>query len=153
MSSRKGMWLAVYGCFILLGQDWQRSRRLTMPFDAPFQLGPFTVDSEGRLSPGEPHAAPAFLFRWRDRVVRARLAQADVGDGRLRLQATIGRVASTAGTPDDTLRPRSFALLRWLERAMPAAWQVSLLADHRVRLEIETRIALPITAAALLTEK
>jgi hypothetical protein len=46
-----------------------------MPFDAPFKLGPFMVDSEGRLSPGEPAKAPAFLFRWDDRVVRARLVR------------------------------------------------------------------------------
>ena len=39
-----------------------------MPFDAPFKLGPFSVDSEGRLSPREPAAAPAFLFRWHNRV-------------------------------------------------------------------------------------
>jgi hypothetical protein len=123
-----------------------------MPFDAPFKLGPFTVDSGGRISPGDPEAAPAFLFRWRDRVVRARLGQAGAADGQLSLQGIIARVASTAGTPDETLRPRSFALVRWLEKSVPAAWQVRLLADHRVWLETETRIGLPITAAALITE-
>jgi hypothetical protein len=123
-----------------------------MPFDAPFRLGPFTVDSGGRLSPGAPETAPAFLFRWRDRVIRARLAQATTGNGQLLLQAIIGRVPSTAGTFDETLRPRSFGLLRWLERTVPAAWRVRLLADHRVWMEAETRIALPITATALITE-
>ena len=123
-----------------------------MPFDAPFKLGPFTVDAAGRLSPWNPDAAPAFLFRWRDREVRARLRQADVTDGRLLLQTTIGRVASTAGTQDATLRPRSFALLRWLAKAVPPGWRVRLLADHRVWLETEARIGLPITAAALMTE-
>jgi hypothetical protein len=123
-----------------------------MPFDAPFRLGPFMVDSAGRLSPGDPEAAPAFLFRWRGRAVRARLAEASAGNGRLRLQTTVGRVPSTASTPDQTLRPRGFALLRWLGKSVPAAWRVQLLADHRVWLETETRIALPITAATLITE-
>lgn len=123
-----------------------------MPFDAPFRHGPFTVDSEGRLSPFAPDGAPAFLFRWRDRAVRARLMQENAEGGQLALQTTLARVASTAGTPDETLRPRSFALLHWLARSMPSEWQVRLMADHRVQLETSTAIALPITAAALLTE-
>ncbi len=123
-----------------------------MPFDAPFKLGPFTVDSGGRLSPGEPDKIPAFLFRWRDHLVRARLAQASPADGRLALQSTLGRVPSTASASDDTLRPRSFSVLRWLPRIVPPGWRVLLLADHRVWLETETCIALPITAAALITE-
>ncbi len=47
-----------------------------MSFDAPFKLGPFSMDSEGRLSPRNPATPPVFLFRWHDRVVRARLDQA-----------------------------------------------------------------------------
>jgi hypothetical protein len=123
-----------------------------MPFDAPFMIGPFSVDSRGRLSPGEPDTAPAFLFRWRDRVIRARLAQADAGTGRLVMQVTIGRVPSTASTPDETVRPRSFGLLRWLVKSSPAGWRMNLLADHRVWLEADTLIALHITAAGLITE-
>jgi hypothetical protein len=123
-----------------------------MPFDAPFKLGPFSVDSEGRLSPRETEAAPAFLFRWHDRVVRARLDQADVETGRLILEVTLARVYSSASTPDETLRPRSFMLLHWLERAVPSDWRVVLLADHRVWLEAEPRVELPITAAGLITE-
>ena len=123
-----------------------------MPFDAPFRLGPFTVDSEGRLTPFAAADAPAFLFRWRDRVMRVRLMQDDADGGRLVLQTTLGRVASTAGTPDETLRPRSFAMLHWLSRSMPPGWQVRLLADHRVRLETGAAVTLPITAAALLGE-
>ena len=46
-----------------------------MRFDAPFKLGPFSIDAEGRLTPYEPASAPAFLFRWHDRVVRARLVR------------------------------------------------------------------------------
>src|SRR5690349_6502933 len=103
-----------------------------MPFDAPFMIGPFSVDSTGRLSPGDPDTAPAFLFRWHDRTVRARLAQADAGTGRLRMQVTVGRVPSTASTPDETIRPRSFALLRGLMKSAPVGWHMDLLADHRV---------------------
>jgi hypothetical protein len=123
-----------------------------MPFGAPFKLGPFMVDSGGRLSPSEPEKIPAFLFRWRNRVVRARLAEASPADGRLALQSTLGRVPSTAGISDETRRPRSFAAMHWLPRSVPPGWRVTLLADHRVWLETETRIALPITAAALITE-
>jgi hypothetical protein len=123
-----------------------------MPFGAPFKLGPFTVDSEGRLSPCESEQIPAFLFRWRDRIVRARLAKASPEEGRLALQSTLGRVPSTASVPDERLRARSFTALRWVPRSVPPGWRVLLLADHRVWLETETRIALPITAAALITE-
>ena len=123
-----------------------------MPFGAPFKLGPFMVDSGGRLSPSEPEKIPAFLFRWRNRVVRARLAEASPADGRLALQSTLGRVPSTAGISDETRRPRSFAAMHWLPRSVPPGWRVTLLADHRVWLETETQIALPITAAALITE-
>jgi hypothetical protein len=123
-----------------------------MLFATPFKLGPFLVDAEGRLSPCEPAAAPAFLFRWRDQVVRARLDRADAKTGELLLQTTLGRVRSSASTPDETLRPRSFTLLHWLNGAVPKAWHLALLADHRVRLETSTQITLPITAVGLVTE-
>jgi hypothetical protein len=123
-----------------------------MAFDAPFRLGPFTVDSEGRILPSNPDKIPAFLFRWRDRTVHARLAQASPRHGRLALQSTLGRVPSSADGSDKSLRRRSFTLLRWLPRCVPPDWHVLLLADHRVQLEAETRIALPITAAALTAE-
>jgi hypothetical protein len=58
-----------------------------MPFGAPFKLGPFTVDSEGRLSPCESELIPAFLFCWRDRIVHARLAQASPKDGLISVDA------------------------------------------------------------------
>jgi hypothetical protein len=123
-----------------------------MQFDAPFKLGPFSVDAAGRLTPSDPAASPAFMFRWQDRVVRARLDQADVETGRLILRVALARVRSTANTADDTIRPRSFTLLHWLERTVPPAWQVSLQADHTVWLESDTRIGLPMTAAALIIE-
>ena len=123
-----------------------------MPFDAPFKLGPFSVDDRGRLTPYEPASTPAFLFRWRGRVVRARLDRADADSGRLSLQVTLARVCSSANALDEGLRPRSFALLHWLERVVPKGWDVSLSSDHRVQLVTEERIALPVTAAALITE-
>ena len=123
-----------------------------MPFDAPFKLGPFTCDCQGRLSPCEEADMPAFLFRWRGRCVHARIARVAAGEGRLLLEGTLGRIPSTASAPDNTLRPRSFAVLRWLPRAVPPDWRVSLGADHCVRLETAAMITLPITAAALITE-
>lgn len=124
-----------------------------MPFVAPFKLGPFTVDAEGRLSPRQPGAAPAFLFRCHGRVVRSRLAQFGAAETGLVLQAEValGWVPSTAGVNDETERRRSFALVHWLTRVVPAGWRVRLSPDHRVWLEAETPIGLPITAAALVT--
>jgi hypothetical protein len=136
------------------GKTGNNQELYAMFFAAPFKIGPFSVDPEGRLSPCDPAAAPAFLFRWHDRVVRARLDQtdADPNGGRLALQTTLARVSSTADVSDETLRPRSFALLRWLERTVPPTWRLSLLADHRVSLELDTPIDLPITAVRLITE-
>jgi len=125
-----------------------------MPFDAPFKLGPFTVDPEGRLSPLERGTTPAFRFRWRGRLVRSRLVQHDlVADGLvLQAEVELGRVPSTAGTSDEMQRPRSFVLVRWLARAMPAGWRLRLAPDHRVWLDAEMPIGLPITAVALLSK-
>jgi hypothetical protein len=123
-----------------------------MTFDAPFKLGPFAIDAEGRLTPYEPASAPAFLFRWHDRVVRARLGRADADTGRLTLQMALARVRSSASATDEALRPRSFMLLHWLERSVPHGWRMALTADHYVWLATDMAVALPITAAALLTE-
>jgi len=123
-----------------------------MQFNAPFKLGPFTVDATGQIAPTEPLPAPAFVFRQSGRLVHAVLDRADSGGGRLALQLILARVHSTAGSPDETVRPRSFALIHWLMKALPAGWRLGLLADHRVSLEADRCIGLPITAAALLTE-
>jgi hypothetical protein len=129
------------------------SGALAMKFDVPFKLGPFIVDSSGRLSPLAPDVPPVFLFRWHERLVRARLAQqADPSEGlALVAEVALGRVPSTAATYDETARPRSFALVRWLSRVVPAGWHLGLTPDHRIWLEVETPIGMPITAAALLT--
>lgn len=125
-----------------------------MPFNGPFKLGPFTVDATGRLAPLEPGIPPVFLYRWHGRLMRSRLAQrATPAEGlALLTEVGLGRVASTAGTHDNAVRPRSFALVRWLFHAVPPGWHLRLAPDHRIWLEAETPIGLPITAAALLTE-
>ncbi len=123
-----------------------------MPFDAPFMLGPFSVDAAGRLAPRDAEALPAFMFRWRQRVVRARLTQAVPDTGRLVLGAVLSRVPSTADTSDVSQRVQSFTALHWLPRQLPACWRLLLTPDHRILLEAQTDIALQITATGLLVE-
>ena len=124
-----------------------------MPLDVPFALGPFTVDAIGRLAPLRPDASPGFLFRWRDRIVRARMMQPGAAaEGRLLLQVPLGRIPSSAKRTDAASRPDSFALLRLMAQTFPPAWRLLLLPDHRVRLETDASLALPITAVGLLVE-
>jgi hypothetical protein len=123
-----------------------------MPFDAPFMLGPFAVDAMGRLSPRRPSALPGFFFRWRGRLIHAKFEQTAQERGQLVLQATLGRVPSTANPRDSSLRAHSFQLLHLLPRALPVPWRVFLLPDHRVQLEANSEVDLPITATNLLVE-
>jgi hypothetical protein len=123
-----------------------------MPFDAPFMLGPFAVDAMGRLAPREPNALPGFFFRWRGRVIRATFEQINPAQSQLVLQATLGRIPSTANPRDPGQRAHSFQLLRLLPRALPGPWRVVLLPDHRVQLEANSQVTLPITATDLLVE-
>ena len=44
ISSTRGMRTQVYGCFTLGGQDYGQAGSKAMSFDAPFRLGPFTVE-------------------------------------------------------------------------------------------------------------
>jgi len=122
-----------------------------MPFDVPSMLGPFSVDEQGRLAPRDPNALPAFLFRWRGRVIRARMRGAEPQLGRLLLRSVLGRVPSSAGD-DPATRPASFAVLHWLPRELPPGWRLSLLPDHRILLDAGADIALPITASGLVVE-
>jgi hypothetical protein len=80
------------------------------------------------------------------------MTQTQPSDGRLRLQAILGRVPSTASGDRTGARPQSFASLRAVQRGLPRAWSVRLLPDHRALLEVEAGIALPITAIGLVTE-
>lgn len=124
-----------------------------MPFDTPFNLGPFLVDTVGRLSPRSVEASPGFTVRWRGRSVRARLEQISDGNGRLTLQAVVGRVPSTAaGTDTAAGRPRSFDALRGLRKGIPKGWRLRLLPDHSAVVETEPGVSLPVTAIDLVTE-
>jgi hypothetical protein len=121
-----------------------------MPFKEPFVLGPFSVDAEGRLSLVRQEVSPGFGVRWRGRIVHARLVQNDRLDGHLYIQASLGRIPSTASNP--AVRAACFAMLRNLLKAIPADWTVRLLPDHQPQLEVETMITLPITVTNLVTE-
>lgn len=123
-----------------------------MPFHAPFMLGPFSVDAEGRVAPRDPEALPAFVFRWRGRLVRARLRQSVPEHGRLVLRTLLGRVPSSADATGSAPREPSFAALHVMRRNVPPSWQLVLLPDHRVLLEVGSEIALPITGTGLLAE-
>ncbi len=123
-----------------------------MSFAAPFRLGPFMVNATGGLTPCQPEPTPAFVCRWRQRLIRAHLTKAPTGQGQVVLQATLGRVPSTASAPEGALRPQSFALIHWLPRYLPPEWRVVLLPDHRVILDAHPAIEFPFTAASLLTQ-
>jgi hypothetical protein len=128
-----------------------------MPFDVPFRLGPFVVDDAGRLSPGAPGMFPSFSVCWHDRVLQIRLAhppEPGAVRGKLGVRVVLGRVPSTAG-PDEAgaaaRRDAAFATLRALPPVLPAGWEVALLADHSVRLALETDLEMPTRASALVT--
>ncbi len=116
-----------------------------MPFDAPFRLGPFTVDASGRLSPGTAEHFPSFHLRWRGQAVHARLVRQEAGGGILALRAVLGRVRSTGQPQSPATQPRqsAFAALRALPPLLPEGWSAGLLPDHRVWLEAQERIPLP----------
>jgi hypothetical protein len=122
----------------------------TMPVKGSFLLGPFCVDAEGRLSPARQDISPGFSIRWRGRIVHAQLMRNDASDGHLRIQASLGRIPSSASDP--TIRLACFTMLRNLLNALPAAWSVRLLPDHQPRLEVQTTVGLPITVTNLVAE-
>jgi hypothetical protein len=129
-----------------------------MPFGSPFRLGPFIVDEAGRVSPGAPDRFPSFSVCWRDRVVHLRLAHAPApgsAQGSLGVEVVLGRVPSTAdggAASGAARREDAFAVLRGLPSVVPAGWEVAVLADHRVRLALETGLEVPTRATALVTE-
>jgi hypothetical protein len=123
-----------------------------MPMPSPLTLGPFTVDEQGRLTPRDNAAFPAFNFLWRGRSVRAFMPPSDPRDGRLKLQTILGRVPSTAGGDLTGQRLQSFASLRTVRRGLPEEWEIHLRPNHSAMLEAVTQIALPITAIGLVTE-
>jgi hypothetical protein len=127
-----------------------------MPFDAPFQLGPFSVRPDGRLALAGPDRKPCFRMQWRGCTVEARLGvRGPEGElGELSLQAKVGRVPSTARLGPGAAQERDavFAALRSLPRALPEGWQADLMADHQVALLKAQRVEMPTTVTSLLTD-
>ncbi len=122
------------------------------PDDTGMTLGPFRIDAAGGLAPIAPDAPPCFTFHWRDRAVHASLVTDVPPDGRLLLRAWVGRIPSSARSPKAARRTEGFSVLRGLPAALPAGWRVGLAPDHRVLLQAECAIALPITATGLIGE-
>ena len=126
-----------------------------MPLDAPFQLGPFVVDPQDRIEPGEAGCAPEFPLSWRGCSVHAQLAAGDAGSGGLSFSTVVGRVPSTAGgdaAVNGARRARMFDAVRGLESAVEASWRVHLLADHRVAVGATRNLTLPASVVDLLTQ-
>ena len=123
-----------------------------MPLDAPFQLGPFSVDEEGRLSLASPDAAPRFGIEWRGCRVEASLAVGEAQAlGELKLRATVGRVPSTAADAAGQ-RTAVFSALRSLPKTLPAGWQADLTADHQVAVLSASKVEMPTTVEQLLCD-
>lgn len=112
------------------------------------RLGPFLMDSEGRLRPcpGEP---PSFMVRWQGRSVRARL----LPSGTMSLLAILACVPSSAdGSEGPALRNDVFACVRDLPSVLPPTWQMSLLPDHHVGVTADLPLGPAFFAQDLLTE-
>ena len=123
-----------------------------MPLDAPFQLGPFSVNEDGRLSLASAEATPRFSIAWRGCRVEATLAVTPALElGELSLCATVGRVPSTAADAAGQ-RAAVFAALRSLPATLPAGWHADLTADHRVAVLSATRVEMPTTVEHLLSD-
>ncbi len=138
-----------------------------MRFDAPFQLGPFSVSPEGCLALVTPQSLPRFEINWHGCRIQARLRlrEDDNSLGELSLHAVVGRVPSTARPTTRTSgrsrtaaeaapSPRGavFEALRTLPATLPEGWRADLLADHSVTMLSASRVEMPTTAASLLTD-
>ena len=122
-----------------------------MPLKEPVTLGPFLVGPDGRISLRDPSRPPSFTFRWRDRPMHARLHAAGEDQVAITVQATLGRVPSTAdGAPGS--RAHSFRMLRTAGAAMAPDWQVGLTPDHRVAMMATRRMTGPVSAVGMLGE-
>lgn len=117
-----------------------------MPLHAPFTLGPFTVQPDGRLSHTPEEVTPCFSFRWRGHLMRAVLPDGDS----LTLRTVLGRVPSTANGRQGS-RQQSFVLMRAFAGMSSENWKVSLQPDHQVVLTAIVQLPPPVTATALLT--
>jgi len=109
----------------------------------PLTLGPFTVAPDGVLQPREAGLRPALRFAW-----RGRRCEAEFTGNSLRLAAIAARIPSTAEPGSD--RTGAFTALAALPRSLPPGWRLSLLPDHRIRLETAATLNTPPTATALI---
>ena len=129
-----------------------------MPLDVPFRLGPFIVDTNGRLEASDPDRFPNFHLAWRGCPVHARLdpGSSDLGEAaHLVLSAVLGRVPSTAGGDAGHNRQRrtaTFGALRELVGGSGNAGRLLLLADHRVVMEASRPVDLPVSAGGLVSQ-
>lgn len=117
-----------------------------MPLGTDFNLGPFHVARDGKISPRDPDNLNGFSVRWRGCSVHARM----LVDGRIAFRANLGRVPSTAGGARAVREPL-FAVVRTLPTTLPRAWRLNLLPDHRIELASEEPLELPASAIDLIT--
>lgn len=122
-----------------------------MPLDAPFRLGPFVVDRQGKLEPSDPGRFPGFHLQWRGCPVHARLDPTE-GAADLVLGAVLGRVPSSAGPDAAGNAARRADSLVALRALTSAGGPLRLLPDHRVAFEARRRIDMPVSAGDLVTE-
>jgi hypothetical protein len=66
----------------------------------------------------------------------------------MQLTASAGAIPYTAEAP--ARRAETLAAIGALPAELPAGWRLSLLPDHRLRLETEARLPEPTTATALV---
>jgi hypothetical protein len=116
------------------------SATLDRPGAAPFAHGPFLVAPDGTLHPTRP---PALRFAWRGRPCLAR-----VEPGMAHLSALLGSPPYTAERRAD--RPAALAAIRALPAALPAAWRLRVLPDHRLLIEAARPLPERPTAVALV---
>lgn len=91
-------------------------------------LGPFSVGLDGALLPRHAGRRTALRFDWRGRA-----CEAEIGDRAVTMAAVAARIPSTAEPGAD--RDRAFATVAALPPELPAGWRLSLLPDHRIRVE------------------
>jgi hypothetical protein len=125
-----------------------------MQLCGPLKLGPFVVDADGRLTPSTPERFPSFRIAWRGHAVEARLTAATPEGGVLALNTVLGRVRSTGRpeAPETLPRQIAFGAMRMLPETLPSDWTLSLLPDHRIRIEARYSLTLPTAAEDLLVE-
>jgi hypothetical protein len=113
-----------------------------LPQGGSFRLGPFAVDSEGRLRP-DPVEGARFDFEWRGRAISAALHE-----GAIAARALLGRMPTSAIAA--AARPGAFAALAELPALAPPGWAIALHPDHRIELGWSAPLAGPVNAPALL---